>query len=209
MSPVTRRQLDGAPAPLHTPSMADLLTASTLLDALTARLRDRRPDWSANPHSYLADTLCLLSDGDGAMVSVAADKRTGRAVSVEVSPSGGVRRTTYKALADLPALCAKIEERLAEGFAGRVAARKALEEREEREARVAARKAEREAEYPRAFAAGCRHEWNTTVLQVPGRLAAIALAAVEAHLRQEAAQKEAAPPPEGEGAARGAEGAGC
>lgn len=192
--------------------MADLLTASALLDALTAHLRDRRPDWSANPHFYLADTLCLLSDGgDGAMVSVAADKRTGRAVSVEVSPSGGVgvRRTTYKALADLPALCAKIEERLAEGFAGRVAARKALEERQEREARVAARKAEREAEYPRAFAAGCRHEWNTTVLQVPGRLAAIALAAVEAHLRQEAAQKEAAPPPEGEGAARGAEGAGC
>jgi len=186
--------------------MADLLTASALLDALTARLRDRRPDWSANPHSYLANTLCLLCDGDGARVSVAADKRTGRAVSVEVSPSGGVRRITYKALADLPALCAKIEERLAEGFAGRVAARKALEERE---ARVAARKAEREAEYPRAFAAGCRHEWNTTVLQVPGRLAAIALAAVEAHLRQEAAQKEAAPPPEGEGAARGAEGAGC
>lgn len=204
--------------------MADRVLVSSVIEAVTAHLRALHPDWVVEQHSAVERILRVWSSAEdaeasrfsSATVSVEDDRPrysstpSPHAIGVEVKACGDLRRVTYKALADLPALCAKIGARLAEGFTEEVKAREVRAEKARREERVIARKDARTVAHPLAFAAGCRHDsWQTSEVTIPSRLADVALAAVEAHLRQEAAQKEAAPPPEGEGAACGAEGAGC
>lgn len=197
--------LDGAGAPLHTLNMP--IAPAALVTAIADHLRAARPTWTVVVNGQRVQVAAEASHRLGARNSASVWVEDNRrryssepgpeARHVDVAARGGLRRVTYKALGDLPALCRKVEARLAEGFAEEAA----RQERARLQAEADDRRAERyEAEkraHPLAFAA---HVWRDGGrLSIPDDLAAVALAAIEAHLR---AQKEAAPPPEGEGAAQ-------
>jgi hypothetical protein len=170
---------------------------STVLEAITTHLREKRPEWvpaeGATPR-----VICVWpsaaeaeeSRWSSASVTVVddrprfSDKPNPVARSVEVAPRGDVRRVTYKALADLPALCRKVEERLAEGFASEVAKREESARKQAAEDRRAARRKAAEDAHPLTFAQGARFSWNEPRLTIPeGELSVVALAAIEAHLK--------------------------
>ena len=186
--------------------MADPVLASAILEALTTHLREKRPDWTVLIESERRILVARSVDArawDKASIWVEdlrsrySSKAHPHAAAVQVSPRGNVRRVTYKALADLPALCAKVEAKIAEGFAAEDAADKRREQEREdeakreaaRERRDARRAAQREA-HPLAFGAGVDFKPDGWGLVLPerGDLAAVALAAVEAYLRERAVQ---------------------
>ena len=205
MRPVTRATLDGAGAPPHTLVMP--IAPAALVTAIADHLRTARPTWTVaidGQRVCVADVAAERMDHwNSASVWIEDNRRRYssepglEARSVDVGARGGLRRVTYKALDDIPALCRKVEARLDEGFTEEAA----RQERARLQAEANNRRAERyEAEkraYPLAFAAHVWHDGGR--LSIPRNLAAVALAAIETHL---AAQKEAAPPPEGEGAAQ-------
>lgn len=207
--------------------MADPVLASAILEALTTHLREKRPDWTVLIESERRILVARSVDArawDKASIWVEdqrsrysySSKAHPHAAAVHVSPRGNVRRVTYKALDDLPALCAKVEAKIAEGFAAEDAADKRREQEREdeakreaaRERRDARRAAQREA-HPLAFGAGVDFKPDGWGLVLPerGDLAAVALAAVEAHLRTQKAKAAAPDGSDGPEAAAAPEGA--
>lgn len=182
--------------------MADPVLVFAVLEALTAHLREKRPDWHVTPTEFTRG-LSVGHSWSRATVSVDdtssryASRPSPHARAVSVAPSGNVRRVSYTALDDLPALCTKVEAKIAEGFAAEAAADKRREQEREdeakreaaRERRDARRAAQREA-HPLAFGAGVDFKPDGWGLVLPerGDLAAVALAAVGAYLRERAVQ---------------------
>ena len=178
--------------------MADRVLVSTVLEAITTHLREKRPEWAlaegATPRIIRVWSSAAAAEKaplwSSASITVEddrprfSDKSNPIARSVEVAPRGDVRRVTYKALGDLPALCRKVEERLAEGFASEVAKREESARKQAAEDRKAARRKAVEDAHPLTFAQGARFSWNEPRLTIPeGELSAVALAAIEAHLK--------------------------
>lgn len=208
---VTRATLDGAGAAPHTLVMS--IAPVALATAIADHLRTARPTWTVTIDGQrvrVADVAAERMDHwNSASVWIEDNRRRYssepglEARSVDVGARGGLRRVTYKALDDIPALCRKIEARLAEGFTEEAAQQERARLQAEADERREARREAEQAAYPLAFAAYVRHDGGR--LSIPRSLAAVALAAIEAHL---AAQKEAAPPPEGEGAAQASDASG-
>lgn len=177
--------------------MADRVLVSTVLEAITTHLREKHPEWvlaeGATPRIFRVWSSAAEAEESrwsSALVTVEddrprfSDKSNPIARSVEVAPRGNVRRVTYKALGDLPALCRKVEERLAEGFASEVAKREESARKQVAEDRKAARRKAAEDAHPLTFAQGARFSWDEPRLTIPeGELSAVALAAIEAHLK--------------------------
>lgn len=164
------------------------VSVSAIVEVLTAHLREKRPDWVVLKPGYAPSVVRVWWSAAEAeafpnwsSTFSVETSRSGIVTGVEVrSTCTDVRRVTYKALADLPALCAKVEARLAEGFAVAVERRAAA-----RRADVAARRAEERrqataAAYPLAFTCVC---FDGLARAVPGALATVALDAIEAHLK--------------------------
>ena len=197
--------LDGAGAPPHTLGMP--IAPAALVTAIADHLRAAHPTWTVVVNGQrvqvAAEASHRVNAWNSASVWVEDNRRRyssepgPEARHVDVAADGGLRRVAYKALDDIPALCRKVEARLAEGFAKEVARQERARLQAEADDRRAKRYEAEKLAHPLAFAA---HVWRDgDRLRIPGHLAAVALAAIEAHL---AAQKEAAPPPEGEGAAQ-------
>lgn len=164
--------------------MADPVLVSAVLEALTAHLREKRPDWHVTPTEFTRGLSVGRSPG--------AHSWSRATVSVQGVVAVNARRVAYTALDDLPALCRKVEAKIAEGFAAEDAADKRREQEREDEAkreaareRRDARRAEQREAHPLAFGAGVDFKPDGWGLVLPerGDLAAVALAAVEAHLR--------------------------
>lgn len=173
--------------------MADRVLVSTVLEAITTHLREKRPTWTVEV-SEGQRRIGVRASADESRYSSAGVRinddarpfshKPGEHVkSIDVSPRGYLRVTTYKALDDLPALCRKIEARLAEGFAEE-ARRDAERERERAEWDKANEEARAiEAAHPLAVAEDLEVQSDLSLVVRDRALVDVALAAIEAHLK--------------------------
>lgn len=166
---------------------------STVLEAITAHLREKRPTWTVEvSEGQRRIRVCAsanTSQGSGAGVLIHDDAKPfshepGKHVrSIDVSPRGRLRTSTYKAFTDLPGLCRKIEARLAEGFTEQAR----LDGERERE-RAEWDKANKEAcaieaAHPLAVAEDLEVQGDLSLVIYDRALVDVALAAIEAHLK--------------------------